>query len=336
MLRISYFTVIFAAILTLLCGCGSNDHFVVEGEFEGEAPQSVRALYFANGALRNAPVSVREGKFKVEGRSEQPVIIDIYLPDRTRIATVVAHNGETVKLKLNSAKPFDFSAEGDDTAEKLSEWVAANATTLSGGNRLAVNKLIERYIESHKAELLSTVLLMSYYDSSVDPLKAAELFDIIDAEARPLYMVEGFSEMLGRMKSGANSVITEPISYYVARDSSNVFKPADHPYTLIALTSSMLGRDSIVGELKQLSTLDRLKLVELSVDNDSMAWRRSIIPDSAAWTQGWLPGGAMRAGVEQLSVPRLPYFVVVDSTGHQLLRTPSVTLLSDSIPQLLP
>lgn len=327
MLKIPYFSLILTIILTLLCACSDRDRFVIEGQFEGEAPQSVRALFYAQGALQNVPVSVREGKFVIEGRSSDPVIIDIFLPDKTRIATLVATNGETVKLKL-SAKPYSFSAEGDDTSEELSKWVKDNASTLNGGDSEEINGIIEKYIKDNRDNLLSTVLLLSYYDSSLDPVEGASLFDMIAADVRPSSMVEGYSEMLGRMKAGIEGVVVDPIAYYVARDSANIFTPRDQHYTLLALTSTMHGRDTIVGELARLAENDSVKVVELSVDRDSTVWRRSIAPDSAAWVQGWLPGGVMSAGVEQLAIPRLPYFVIVDSVGNQLLRSPSVTAAS--------
>ncbi len=324
MLRIPYFTLIIAAFFTLLCGCSDTERFVIEGQFEGEAPQSVRALYYAQGALQNAPVSVREGKFQIDGRSSEPVIVDIYLPDKTRIATLVVRNGEKVKLKV-SAKPYSFSAEGDDTSEELSKWVKDNASVLSGASTVEINEVIGKYIEHNRDNLLATVLLLSYYDSSVDPLAAARLFDMIDADARPSYMVEGYSEMLGRMKVGIEGVVVDPISYYVGRDSANIFLPKENRYTLLALTSTLHGRDTIVGELARLVDNDSVKVLELSVDTDSTIWRRSIAPDSASWKQGWLPGGVMSAGLEQLALPRLPYFVIVDSVGNQLLRSSSVT-----------
>ncbi|MDE6309320.1 MAG: hypothetical protein K2L81_03900, partial [Muribaculaceae bacterium] len=176
MLKIPYFSLIFATILALLSSCSDGDRFVIEGEFEGEAPQSVRALFYAQGALHNVPVSVREGKFVVEGQSSDPVIVDIFLPDKNRIATVVARDGEKVKLKL-STKPYSFSAKGDEISEQLSEWVKDNASVLAGGDAAAINGVVEKYIKGNRDNLLSTVLLLSYYNSSIDPLAGTQLFD---------------------------------------------------------------------------------------------------------------------------------------------------------------
>lgn len=335
MLKNSYLSIVIAALVLLFGSCGHGDRFVIEGQFEGEAPQSVRALFYAEGALHNVPVTVNDGKFRVEGRSPQPVIIDIYLPDRTRVATLVAQNGETLELTLNKDKPLSFSAKGDDTSEALSAWIKDNSSALTTGDPLAINAAIEKYVAANSDKLLSSVLLLGYYDSSIDPVAAAELFDRIDPQARPSYLVDGYSEMVGISKAAIDASVTYPIPYYVGRDSANIMEASANPYTLLAVTSANLGRDSIVSILKEWAAEPSLKVVELSIDTDSTAWRRSIAPDSAAWAQGWLPGGPMSAGVDRLSLPRLPYFILVDSTGSQLLRTPSITVVDEHLPALI-
>lgn len=335
MLKNSYFTIVFMALAMLLASCGHSDRFVIEGQFEGEAPQSVRALFFAEGALQNVPVTVNEGKFRIEGRSELPVIIDIYLPDRMRVATVVAQNGETLEVKLNKDKPFSFSIKGDDTSEALSAWVKESSSILTSADPLAINEAVEKYVGTNSDNLLSTVLLLSYYDSSIDPVGAAALFDRIAPQARPSHLIDGYSEMVGTMKAAIESSLTQPISYYVGRDSANIMEASSNPYTLLAVTSANLGRDSIISILRECAAKPSLKVLELSIDGDSTVWRHSIAPDSAAWAQGWLPGGPMSAGIEQLALPRLPYFILVDSTGTQLMRTPSITAVTDRLPALM-
>ena len=62
---------------------------------------------------------------------------------------------------------------------------------------------------------------------------------------------------------------------------------------------------------------------DVELDIDTPAWRRITRPDSAGWIQAWLPGGTASRGIDSLAVPSLPYFIVADSTGSQLLRTPS-------------
>lgn len=322
--RISYFPIIIASIIMLLSGCGTDDRFEVEGTFVGKAPASVRLLYYANGALQNVPTAVVDGKFHVQGKTKRPTIVEVFMPDKTRIATMVVDNGETIECEITSGTPYGFTLKGNALSEALSKWVADNRTTLADGNPAKINAAVTKYVEGHLKDMLSTVLLMCYYDASANLTEAVKLFDMIDPGARPLYLTEGFSEMLGRMITASSSKLTEPIKYYVNRDSSHTLNLKERPYTLIAITSQMLGRDSIRGHLKDIGAHKNVKVVELSVDNDTLVWRHSIAADSAQWEHGWLPGGVM-SGAGFLTVPRLPYFVLTDTAGNQLLRTDGIS-----------
>jgi len=316
--------------MVLLVGCGSDDRFEVEGKFIGEAPASVRLLYYANGALQNVPTAVVDGKFRIQGKTKRPTIVEIFMPDKSRIATMVVDNGETLECEIMSGTSYGFTVKGNGLSESLSKWVADNRATLAEGNPARINAAVAKYVEGNATDILSTVLLMSYYDSSSDLTGAVRLFDMIDPGARPLYLTEGFSEMLGRMITASSSRLTEPISYYVSRDSSRTLNLKEHPYTLIAITSQMLGRDSIRGHLKEIGAKKNIKVVELSVDNDSLLWRHSIAADSAQWEHGWLPGGVM-SGTGLLTVPRLPYFILSDTVGNQLLRTDGISEVVDRV-----
>lgn len=324
MLRISYFSTIITLIMVILTGCGSDDRFEVEGTFVGEAPSSVRLLYYANGALQNVPTAVVDGKFHIQGMTKHPTIVEIFMPDKSRIATMVVDNGETLQCEITSGTPYGFNVKGNALSESLSKWVAGNRKTLADGNPERINAAVAKYAEGNVKDMLSTVLLMSYYDASADLTGAVKLFDMIDPQARPMYLTEGFSEMLGRMITASSSKLTNPISYYVSRDSSRTLDLKERPYTLIAITSQMLGRDSIKGHLKEIGTKKNIKVIELSVDNDSLLWRHSIAADSAQWEQGWLPGGVM-SGAGLPTIPRLPYFILTDTVGNQLLRTGGIS-----------
>ncbi len=324
MLRISYFSIIITSIIVLLAGCGSDDHFEVEGTFIGEAPSSVRLLYYANGSLQNVPTAVVDGKFHIQGKTKRPTIVEIFMPDKSRIATMVVDNEETLECEISSGTPYGFTVKGNALSESLSKWVADNRKTLAEGNPERINAAVAKYVDGNVKDMLSTVLLMSYYDASADLAGAVKLFDMIEPVARPMYLTEGFSEMLGRMITASGSKLTKPISYYVSRDSSCTLNLKEHPYTLIAITSQMLGRDSIKGHLKKIGAKKNIKVIELSVDNDSLLWRHSIAADSAQWDHGWLPGGVM-SGAGLPTIPRLPYFILTDTVGNQLLRTGGIS-----------
>ncbi|MDE6121334.1 MAG: hypothetical protein K2F63_06050, partial [Muribaculaceae bacterium] len=67
---------------------------------------------------------------------------------------------------------------------------------------------------------------------------------------------------------------------------------------------------------------------------DTADWRKSVLPDSASWRQGWAAGTVSAIGVDRLAIPSLPFFVVCDSTGRQIYRGSDMTracALADSL-----
>lgn len=52
---------------------------------------------------------------------------------------------------------------------------------------------------------------------------------------------------------------------------------------------------------------------------------------SAIWLQTWAPGSVASTNIGKLSIPRLPYFIVADSTGAQIYRGPSISTAENTI-----
>ena len=73
------------------------------------------------------------------------------------------------------------------------------------------------------------------------------------------------------------------------------------------------------------------ELLELSLMPEHGDWRRATANDSATWKQAWVPGGPAATSVAPLAIPSMPYFVVCDSAGIQLCRTPYVAVAEQTV-----
>ena len=62
----------------------------------------------------------------------------------------------------------------------------------------------------------------------------------------------------------------------------------------------------------------------MSMDADTMSWRRNVRADSVSWPTAWAAGAIAAPGVDRLGIPSVPYFIVADSTGRQLFRGRSI------------
>ena len=160
---------------------------------------------------------------------------------------------------------------------------------------------------------------------------------MIEPSARPSALTDGYNYLLQRVVAETASEPVLPIRYVDRNDSVRIFKPSDKPYSIILMSDADSWRgDSVVPLLRRLEKGKdkKLAVLDLGLDTDNADWKRYTGADSAAWTQAWVPGGPVAASVERLAVPRLPYFVVCDSTGTQICRTPWASVAGKFIESL--
>ena len=326
-------------ILLVASACADNEQFRVNGTIEGNPTLNLRIGYYADGAYRTNIIAAREGEFEFYGSAKSPALVDILDYDYRPLARLYAVNGETYEVTLDRNDPYAIDIRGNRTNEEWSRFLRDNAKALRSGGAKA-NKAVAAYITANPSNVVSTLLLLSTYDSSHSPVEADSLLAMIEPQARPSHLTEGYTASLQRLVATADSTEVMAIPYYYRRGNFPVLKPADNPYTLMAFTNRSTRGDS---HLKMFSRLDKnsakkhLKLIDLSLDNDTVEWRGATRSDSAAWTQGWVAGNVSAIGVDRLAIPSLPYYIICDSLGRQIYRGDDlnrVSAVADSILKL--
>lgn len=322
------YLLIFVLAAAMLAACGGGDTFRVIGTVDGLGTQNIRIVYYSDQAVKSATTTVIDGKFNFEGRAAQPVIMELYTNTRSPIGRLVVRNGETVEARFSLGKPTEVSLKGNDTSEELAKFIKENKNILDSGNSGDVNEAITRYVTSHTGNFLSTVLLLTYYDCSLDGVMADSLMSMIDVGMRPASLVEGYYALLEHQRATVLSAPVVPLSLYSRADSMMMVNPMRSAKTLLGFTLSESGmRDSIVPRLNDLvADCDSLglQIVEISLDTDTAAWKKSIDDVKTGYDYTWVPGAVAATGIRQLSVPGAPFFIVADSTGAQLYRGESI------------
>lgn len=322
------FKALIYSIIALLYACGSKDSFVVEGTLAGGETQSLRFIYYADGALRTIPGAAREGKFRIEGKSAEPAVIDILSNDGRIVGRVYAKNGDEIECQLNRLAPWEITLSGTDENERWAAFIRANADAYKKADSKAISKAVTEYVKANPDDVVSTLLLATSYDCHADPTSATKLLETISPEARPMSIAGPLVTMLAGVTSRPDSI--DGFRYYARVDTLVPFDRRKAEFSLLAFSDSPEGKeraDSIVEMLRDIRkkfTARRLQVLDLSMNTDSFSWRRSIRPDSASWTQVWLPGSAATAGLENAAIGSLPWFVVADSSGAILYRGASV------------
>jgi hypothetical protein len=92
-------------------------------------------------------------------------------------------------------------------------------------------------------------------------------------------------------------------------------------------------RDTIISKITpkfEQYSRRRFKVLDVSMAPDTLDWKRTAI-DTLAWTQVWAPGGVANPQFDNLNIPRLPYYILTDSTGRQVYRGSQLKVALDSL-----
>ncbi len=316
--------------------CGDSESFTVEGTIEGNPTLNLRYIYYSNNALQQGITAARDGKFTFKGSSQTPAIIEITDNDYRLIGRIYVANGDRIECRLDRNNPNNIAAVGNDVGERWSRFLRDNAETLSGP---AANAAIEKYIADSPDDIVSTLLLVTSYNSAGNASRVDSLLETIATEARPSTLTDGYNYLLQRLVAAEATSEVRPIVYFNAVDSLETYNPSRSKYSLIAVrTSRFKASDTITPQLKKLASKykpRRLKIVDFSTETDTTVWKNEVRSDSASWSRGILIASVATPGIDRLGIPALPYFIVVDSTGAQHYRGQSVKTAIDNIERLL-
>ena len=324
-----YRLVLIIATAIVMSACGSTDDFVVRGQMAGVDVQTVTMTYFDRGGLQSYSVQSLGGKFSFRGTASKPTLAVISLGDGQRLATLVVKNGDEVTIEVDPANPYQAKVSGNAESREIASWLNANAESLESRNPAAVNAAVAKYVSGNKDKMSATAILVNYYNCEGYEAKADSLFSLLTVQARPSEIVQGFNSVVNAQLSSTGQAPVTYMALYELCDSLISFTPGRSSVSLLCFTTDdRTSLDSIRPRLRSLRLAqpkERLQMVEISTAPDSASWRRSFRADTVSnWYRTWVPGSMGAPAVRKLGIPRLPYFIVTDSTGAQLYRGPTL------------
>lgn len=311
--------------LLSMSSCGDSETFTIEGTVDGNATINLRFIYYSGNNLVRGLTAARDGKFEYKGSVSAPTIIEILDNDYRPLGRLFVANGDRIECQLTRNNPYDIKVSGSDISSRWAKFLNDNAAALASPQ---ANSLIAGYVADNPDDIVSTLLMLTSYDSSTNALTADSLMATISPDVRPSVLVDGFNSLLLRLVSESTSGAVTPIPCLNMNDSLVDADAAARPWSLIVISDNSSGRaDSITPALRRLNRKPMrptLQLLDISVDRDTIAWHNSVRADSASWRTLWVAGSLASPGIDRLGVPAVPYFIVADSTGAQHLRTRSV------------
>ena len=322
--------------------CGNDEEFVINCEIKGLGEKGVEMLYFNRG-LRKAAFHPVGDKVSLRGSAPEMTVVEVYTLDNELLFSCVAQNGDELEVKMTLDDPASLKVKGNEVSEQYATFVTENAELLGSRDHAGINSLISKTVSEHPDRISSAVILTRFLMARGNELLADSLINLLTPEARPASLIKGFAAMVGEQVSSSARGDMRPITLRQGRDTLSGrdttvrFVPSFHSYSLVAFTYEHKS-DTITNRLKALKQdypKKRFEALEISLQNDSSSWRSAILGDSASWLQAWAPGGPASPQIRNLAVPSTPFFIVTDSTGHQLYRGRSITAANDTLRERL-
>lgn len=314
--------------IVILWGCSHSDRFVLQATIEGIGVQSVTLTFYADGRVNKLELIPNEkGVVKFVSSATTPTVAELSLTSTGEtLALIPVENGHKIKVTFPIANPLDITAKGYKPAEQMAEFISANAQVIQNSDFKVLNAAIKEFVIANPSSLASTCLMTTRFELEGYTQLADSLINLIDPEARPANIVENFNAV---MTFRAKDSLKQPVrtmNLSGVKDSLYSYTPSGQGITLLAFTgSSNSGRDSIARVLGRVAgqyPAKKVRVLEISLNPDSARWRRQARADSARWDHAWVAGSGAALSIEQLHVTRTPYFIVADSMGKQLYRTP--------------
>ncbi len=328
-------TLYILVLAVLVAACGDDTEFRVAGEVQGLGTRTINMLYVADGSVRSVSTAAIDGKFDLRGNSEGYTVVELFVGAKGNVplARMLAKNGETLHCKLDIEDPSKNEIKGNKPSEQWSTFVRENAAVLNDGTPGMVNSLVTKYVESHTDNIVSSLLMLTSYNSVNNESRADSLFAVIAPAARPAKLVDDYRLLLSYNNSAALNAKVRSFTLYSLGDSVERYSPYKSSYSMLYFTDGTQRTDTIVRQIQRPYdnySRKRFRVVEVSFAPDSAAWKRAST-DSLGWTRVWAPGGVAHSSFDALNIPRIPFYILTDSTGAQVYRGSALRQAIDSL-----
>lgn len=329
--RLLYITFIIA-LAAALAGCGHSDTYRVHGNLDDGSDINLRFVYYVDGKVLTGVTASNKGKFAFEGSAPVLSVVEIYDNDYRPLGRFLARNGEDFDITLSRKDRYAIRAEGNAETALWVSFLNKNAEALRSSDPAVRNAAVARFVADNPDSPVSLYVLATEYDASGPYAAGADsLLALINTDLRRTPPADGLAYMLARAGAGASAARLDSVPYRARGNRMATFAASRHTLSLLAFSQGSDGRDSILAALRRIDRRGKAEVYDLSMDPDTLTWHRNTRTDSASWTQGWLAGGISARAVDSVGIPSLPFYILVDSAGRQLLRTPDLKLAEDKI-----
>lgn len=313
-----------AALLLSAAGCTGDDKYSIECTAKGLGLQNLKLVYIADGEVCMAQTTSLDDTFSFSGKLEAPAMMDVYSGSGALLARVLVSPGEKIELALDINDYGGSQVKGSDATSRLVAFLAdgkADETAEARNGRIAA------YVDTHRDDPVSAVLVTGYYDVYAGTVSRADsLLGLVSADARRYVPLDSYTALLGQGLVERTRRLPASIKVRTTdADSAVTVKLRGNRRTLLAI-QDVESRAALAAEARQQRatlTAPDVRLVEYMLAEDSLQWMLTLRSDTlpGRWTEAFSPAGVMDMSVSPLGVTRVPCYIVTDSAGRYLCRT---------------
>lgn len=309
-------------LAAMLASC-SSDSFKIDGTLTNLEGAVVRVVFKADSCIVDESIDVdKKGKFSYQGQSSQPTVITLLNQRGDILTTVVAANGDHLKVKGDASKAMEIKVKGNRLNEDWQFFRKEHMDFYTDPNHSRLDAAIEKYVRENPAKMLSTVLLVADYSDYSDTEKVRKMLKGINVEARPESLMQLFPDNLLNSKK-VNLPRLTTLTLWKHGGGFEEVKLTDRVTLLSLWAQPQKDREGVREKLLAIQEKadGKVHVVDVLAESDTMRWHKTIAGED--WPHYWAPDGPLEQGVQLLGITSLPWYAVTDSTGMVVYSGPN-------------
>lgn len=312
----------------LLLSCTKNE---VKVTFALPADDNTpcRIIYYISdkqgGVMREAVAEITAGKGEIILPERFPALFYIYGHSQKQTPVVFyAAKGAKIAVSGESQNVEEWDVKGNETTDSLSAWRLRNLKILREGDAAGINREVEKYVVAHRNSEAAAIILYVYYNRREDyrgffTLRSKLAPEVLKDEmlADALSMADLMADAPEARKTFPDLILADEEGY-ADTISFGKGKKVMMMFRASLEDAREVKNDSIINLAERMK--DHI-LAEVYMETDSLSWQRHVRNDTLQGVKRlWMPLGPADEAAAMMGVTRSPYYIVVDSLGHETYR----------------
>lgn len=328
-----------SAVIALICTGCIHPHFEVNFDLSENVTSTYRMVYYASnkktGLYVETPVIPDAGKATVKCPDSNPCLVYIYYGSSNPSLIFWAERGDKITISGTDSDPESWNVTGNKINEEWSRWRTENLQMLHNGPE-AINAVVEKFVNENPSNKLSTLLLLCYFNRSVDNAKFQKLWDSLSKRAITDKILQAAAR--NDLLNPDNSDKLTDVELRSLENGCDTLRATGHASIIYLWYNGRPERHSAIDTLKKLhADFPDETIADICLEPDSTSWRAALHADSLSGTiRAWMPRGPADPWLMQTGITTPCSFIVADKSGNIKYRGKDIYKASQTFRKLHP